>query len=158
MTSVTALNTSTTTTSFKEFVPAGTSLIITPQILHRDWLRLEIEQSIEAFNGNSPAPGVPPPKSSRSIKTIVTVPNGRTIILGGLCGRREVETIDQIPILGDIPLLGLLFQSRARTVSKTNLYIFITPQILEDPGFSDLDQVSQKARQESEAAAPAGPK
>ncbi len=150
VTSVSALNTSTTTTSFKEFVSAGTVLIIRPQIIHKDWLRLEIEQNIEAFVGSSPAPGVPPPKSSRSIKTIVTVPNRRTVILGGLCGRREIETVDKIPVLGDIPLLGLLFQSRSKSVSKTNLYIFITPRILNDKEFKDLEKISQEDQKKVE--------
>jgi general secretion pathway protein D len=145
VTSINALNTSTTTTSFKEFVPAGTVLIIKPHIIHNNWLKLEIEQNIEAFVGTSPTAGVPPAKSSRSIKTVVSVPNGHIVILGGLCGRREVETIDKIPILGDIPLLGLLFSSRSRSVTKTNLYIFIQPKILYQPEFQDLKTVSQEA-------------
>jgi general secretion pathway protein D len=144
VTSTNALNTSTTTTSFKEFVSAGTVLIIKPQIIHNKWLRLEIEQNIEDFVGSPPAPGVPPPKSSRSLKTVVTVPNGQMIILGGLCDRREVETIDKIPILGDIPILGLLFQSRTYSVSKTSLYIFIQPTILNDPEFEDLETISKQ--------------
>ena len=103
VTSTNALNTSTSTTSFKEFVSAGTILTIKPQIIYKNWLRLEIEQSIEDFIGNSPSLGVPPPKSSRLLKTTVTVPSGKMVILGGLCDRREIETVDKIPILGDIP-------------------------------------------------------
>jgi general secretion pathway protein D len=144
VTSINALNPTTTTTSFKEFVSAGTVLIIKPQIIHKDWLRLEIDQNIEAFVGNPPAAGIPPPKSSRSLKTVVTVPNGHTVILGGLCGRREIEAIDKLPLLGDIPILGLFFQSRSRTVSKTNLYIFICPRILIDPNFKDLKKISHQ--------------
>lgn len=147
VTSVNALNTSTTTTSFKEFVSAGTALIITPHIVHNDSLRLEIEQNIEAFVGSSPSAGVPPPRSSRSLKTVVTVPDGETVILGGLCGRREIETVDKIPFIGDIPILGLLFQSRTMSVSKTNLYIFITPRILHHPQFDDLKDVSRKDKE-----------
>ena len=114
--------------SFKEFVAAGTSLKIKPQIIRQNWLRLEIDQKIEAFLGNAPAPGVPPPKSSRSLTTVVAVPSGKTIILGGLINRREVTTVDKIPFLGDIPLLGLLFQNESSTIIKTNLYIFLTPK------------------------------
>lgn len=146
VTSTNALNTSTTTTSFKEFVSAGTVLKIKPQIIHKDWLRLEIEQNIEAFVGIPPSAGVPPPKSTRSIKTIVTVPNGKTVILGGLSDRREVVSIDKIPFLGDLPLIGLLFQSKTHSVSKTNLYIFITPKILNDPNFKDLEKISNKEK------------
>ncbi|MBI4850002.1 MAG: hypothetical protein HY808_15745 [Nitrospirae bacterium] len=142
VTSINALNTSSTTTSFKEFVAAGTALIIKPQIIHKDWLKLEIEQNIEAFVGTSPTAGVPPPKSSRLLKTVVTVPNGHTVILGGLCSRREIESIDKIPLIGDIPIIGLLFQSRSRTVTKTNLYIFLQPKILVDTDFRELKAIS----------------
>lgn len=142
VTSINALNTSSTTTSFKEFVAAGTALTIKTQIIHKDWLKLEIQQNIEAFVGSAPAAGVPPPKSSRSLKTVVTVPNGHTVILGGLCSRREVESIDKIPLLGDIPILGLLFQSRSRSVTKTNLYIFLQPKILVDADFRELKNIS----------------
>jgi general secretion pathway protein D len=151
VTSTNALNSSTTTTSFKEFVAAGTVLSIKPQIIHDNWLRLEITQNIESFVGNSPSLGVPPPKSSRLLKTVVTVPNGHTIILGGLCGRREIDSIDKIPLLGDIPILGLLFQSRARTVSKTNLYIFITPKVLLHPEFEDLKGISKEEQKKAQS-------
>ena len=150
VTSTNALNTATTTTSFKEFVSAGTVLSIEPHIIHHKWLRLKIDQNIEDFVGTSPSPGVPPPKSSRSIKTVVTVPSGRMIILGGLCDRREVETIDKIPLLGDIPVLGILFQSRTRSVSKTNIYVFIVPRILDDPEFKDLQDLSQQEKHKME--------
>lgn len=152
VTSTNALNSSTSTTSFKEFVSAGTVLIIKPQIIHSNWLRLEITQEIEAFIGNAPSLGVPPPKSSRSLKTIVTVPNGQMVILGGLYDRREVETIDKIPILGDIPILGILFQSKSRSVSKTNLYIFIWPKILIDSEFKDLYKISQEEQEKAKKA------
>jgi type II secretory pathway component GspD/PulD (secretin) len=108
---------------------------------------LEIDQYIEAFVGTSPSLGVPTPKSSRTLKTVVTVPNGRIIILGGLCSRREVETVEKIPLLGDIPILGFFFQSRTRIVSKTNLYIFIQPRILSHAQFDDLEEVSKEILQ-----------
>ena len=152
VTSTNALNSSTSTTSFKEFVSAGTVLIIKPQIIHSNWLRLEITQDIEAFIGSAPSLGVPPPKSSRSLKTVVTVPNGQMVILGGLYDRREVETIDKIPILGDIPILGMLFQSKTRSVSKTNLYIFIWPKILTDSDFKDLHAISQEEKEKAKKA------
>ncbi|WP_372369556.1 secretin N-terminal domain-containing protein [Candidatus Uabimicrobium sp. HlEnr_7] len=140
--SIDALNSSTTSTSFKEFVSAGTVLKIKPHIIRSKWLKLEIEQNVDAFLGAAPGVGIPPPKSSRSIKTTVTVPNNKTIILGGLNGRREIEAIDKIPILGDIPLLGYLFQNRSKSVTKTNLYIFITPIILNDD-FHRLESISR---------------
>ena len=127
---------SSSSTSFKEFVSAGTVLIIKPHIIRDNWLKLEIEQNVDAFLGAAPAAGIPPPRSTRSIKTTVTVPNNKTIILGGLNGRRETEAVDKIPLLGDIPGLGYFFQNRSKSVTKTNLYIFITPIIMNDPALN----------------------
>ncbi len=67
---------------------------------------------------------------SRNAKTSVVVADGDTIVLGGLTRHKEEETVSKVPILGDIPLLGWLFQARRTQSSKTNLLIFITPKII----------------------------
>jgi general secretion pathway protein D len=141
----------TTVTSFKEFATAGTTLRIKPHISRCNYLRLEITQTLESFVGVSNTPGTPPAKTSRSIKTTVTVPDGKTIILGGLVGRRETETVDKIPLLGDIPILGYLFQSRSKSVTQTSLYVFIIPKIIRHPDFKDLEEESKKHEKEMKA-------
>ena len=85
-----------------------------------------------------------------NVQTIVTVPNGKTIILGGL------EKIDQgkggtkVPLLGDIPFIGGLFRSTLNTDTQSRLYVFVKAHILrpgeELTGESDIEVVSAKNR------------
>jgi general secretion pathway protein D len=66
----------------------------------------------------------------REIKTTVTVGSGEIVVLGGLLDDNERRTIEKIPLLGDIPVIGELFKSRAKSRVKTNLMVFIRPTIL----------------------------
>jgi general secretion pathway protein D len=68
--------------------------------------------------------------NKREIETTVTVDNGEIIALGGLLDDNERRTIEKIPLLGDIPVLGELFKSRSKSRQKTNLMVFIRPTIL----------------------------
>ena len=69
----------------------------------------------------------------RETTTQVIVSNGQTIVLSGILRDEESEIRRKIPILGDIPLLGLLFQSREDTTTKTELIAFITPVVVDNP-------------------------
>jgi general secretion pathway protein D len=73
------------------------------------------------------------PTLSRSAETSVMVADGDTIVLGGLVRDKTSEVINKIPLLGDIPILGWLFKSRAASIEKTNLMLFITPKIMRQP-------------------------
>ena len=78
--------------------------------------------------------------AKRSAETVVVTPNGKTVVIGGLMQDQKTESIRKIPLLGDIPLLGLLFQRRITENEKTELLIFLTPEIIEQP--SDIAAVS----------------
>jgi general secretion pathway protein D len=137
---------------FSGFENAGITLIITPHISENESLRLEIEQTIEQFGKATPATGgvvLPPSKTSKEISNEVTVPNHRTVILGGLTSTVTTDVVAKIPILGDIPLLGLLFRKTEKKVEKRNLFVFITPHILDDPKFRDLERISDEALKEA---------
>ncbi|MHC4777528.1 MAG: type II secretion system secretin GspD [Planctomycetota bacterium] len=137
---------------FSGFEDAGITLIVTPHVSEDESLRLEIEQTIEQFGRASPPVGgvvLPPSKTTREISNEVTVPNHRTVILGGLTSTVTTETTAKIPILGDIPLLGLLFRKTESRVEKKNLFVFITPHILDDPDFRDLERISDEALKEA---------
>lgn len=73
------------------------------------------------------------PLAKRSIKTNIVVPNGDTAVLGGLIKDDQLETVTKVPLLGDIPILGWLFKSRATSTVKTNLLVFLTPKIIRNP-------------------------
>jgi type II secretory pathway component GspD/PulD (secretin) len=68
----------------------------------------------------------------RSAETVVVTPHATTVVIGGLMSTHKEETIDKIPILGDIPILGIPFRRTQRSDVKTELLIFLTPYIVND--------------------------
>ena len=88
-----------------------------------------------------PSGFVMPVFSVREVQTRVTVFDGATVVLGGLT-REDVRTVnDQVPVLGDIPLLGRLFQSKGKTSQKKNLIIFVTANKISPGGSLIREQV-----------------
>jgi len=106
----------------------GIKLDITPWISMGGQITAEIAPEVSNSDGNS-ADGYPN-VSTRSISTTVRLNNGETIILGGLVQNQQSETKEKIPILGDIPFIGFLFRTNAKTRIKSNLVVYITPHIL----------------------------
>jgi general secretion pathway protein D len=108
----------------------GLTLKVTPQINEGDTVKLDIEQEVSDVISISASSG--PTTRKRSIKTSVLVDDGEILVLGGLIEETVNDTIDKVPLLGDIPLLGKLFQSRATNKSKQNLMVFMRPNIMRD--------------------------
>ncbi len=135
------------TQTFGEYQEAPIELTISPHIASDDYLRLDITFLVEVF-GAGGGPGIPPPKTSREINTAVTVPNGATVVIGGLTLDDQQETTRQVPILGDIPIVGVLFRSTETRHTKNTLFLFLTPRILSDPQFRDLDEYSTQKKAE----------
>ncbi|MFN7395228.1 MAG: type IV pilus secretin PilQ, partial [bacterium] len=69
---------------------------------------------------------------TKHVKTQVLVENGGTVVIGGIFTQTERDTLNKVPLLGDIPYLGLLFQNKVRSTSRTELLVFITPKIVTD--------------------------
>lgn len=69
----------------------------------------------------------------RSADTVVVTPDGQTVIIGGLIADSKAEAETKIPLLGDLPLLGNFFKRKVKTDDKTELLIFLTPQIIQAP-------------------------
>ena len=155
-TTFTTTTTSTDTRSFGGFQEAGVTLEITPHISKDNYLTLEIQQKIEKFTGASEDPSVPPPKISREVQATVTVPDRRTVVIGGLTTDNQDEAIGGVPLLKDIPFLGKLFQSRSTSKEKSTVYLFITPHILADDDFAGLmDYTAEKKRRITESGSKA---
>lgn len=108
----------------------GIELIVTPQINVSGAIRLEIEQEVSSVAGPVSDDFNELIINKREIRTTVTVNDGEIIALGGLLDDNERRTIQRIPLLGDIPIIGELFRSRARSRVRTNLMVFIRPTIL----------------------------
>jgi general secretion pathway protein D len=130
--------------SFQGFEEAGLEMTVTPHISEGNYLNLELNLSIDQFTGSSSDPTLPPPKATRRLTNRITVPNHQTVIIGGLTSQRVLESTTKIPLLGDIPLLGMLFRRKDVRETNTHLYVFLTPHILDDDKFRDLGKVSKE--------------
>ncbi|WP_430417551.1 type II secretion system secretin GspD [Parasphingorhabdus sp.] len=111
----------------------GIELEVTPQINAGDEVRMELRQQVSSIAGPVSDDFNELIINKREINTTVTVGDGEIIALGGLLDDNERRTIQKIPFLGDIPIIGELFKSRGRSRVKTNLMVFIRPTILKDP-------------------------
>ena len=132
-------NSGSNTNALDGYIEAGTILTITPHISgDANYLRLDIDQTIDEFDKTSPTTNGVYPKKERHINTVVTVPDGQTVAIGGFTYDKESESLEKIPLLGDLPLIGFLFQSRVVEHTKRNIYLFLTPHILREEEFSDL--------------------
>lgn len=105
-------------------------LTITPQINSGDYLTLKVKQKVNDL-GDKDANGQYT-TTKREASTTAIVKDGQTIVIGGLMEDRDTVTINKVPFLGDIPILGWLFKSRDKKVDKVNFLLFITPYIIRD--------------------------
>lgn len=154
-----------TTTSFGGNEEAVTTLKITPSIslepirdsrgrvvkdangveMMRKFIRLQLEQDITRFVGESTDPALPPSQLQRKAVTEVTIPDEATVVIGGFTQFNDARAVDKIPyaieVLEKIPLLGPhvlvpifepLLQRKTETRERTTLYMFVTPHIITD--------------------------
>ncbi|MGE3182816.1 MAG: type II secretion system protein GspD [Phycisphaerae bacterium] len=137
------------TTSFAGFAKAGTQLQIEPHIAEGDHLELKYDLSVSSFTGAGGL-NTPPPRTSDTISSTVRVPDGFTVVVGGLISETFAESRSQVPAIGNVPILGLLFGNRTESKSKVRLYAFIRPTILRDDEFRDLKTLSIAATEDAE--------
>ena len=112
----------------------GISLKVKPQINEGNTIRLDLEQEISSLTETTAAG---PVTNKRTIKTSVLVENNEILVLGGLVQDSVLDSFDRVPVLGDIPLLGRLFQSQTSSKVKQNLMVFMRPGILRDVSASN---------------------
>ena len=108
----------------------GIELEVKPQINAGNQVKLDIRQEVSSIVGPVSSDFNELIINKREVKTTVTVRDREIIALGGLLDDNERRTIQKIPLLGDIPIIGELFKSRGRERTKTNLMVFIRPTIL----------------------------
>ena len=135
--------------NFAGYEESGITLTISPSISASRYLRLGIELQVSTFVGTFTVGTIPPPRITRTLVTEVNVPDGDTMVIGGIITDNKSESVDQIPFLGDIPLLGTLFKRESDTQDRTTLYFFVTPHILHDSDFADLAEVSYRKKLEA---------
>jgi general secretion pathway protein D len=128
---------------------AGITLDITPHISEGD-LRLDISLTRADFLETAD-PKKPPNTRSNEVTTKVTVPDGSTIILGGLLKLNQNKGGSKVPILGDIPLIGGLFRSVNNKDTQNKLYVFVKAEIIRSvdhtgKGMDQLTAISERDR------------
>ena len=135
-----------TTTPFMtvERKDVGVTLKVTPHIGEGGTLRLEVEQEVSSIAPTSSLGAATSDlvTNKRSVKTTVLADNEQTIVLGGMMQDDNNQSLDQVPGLGRIPLIGALFRSKASSYTKNNLLIFLQPTILRDG--NNVDSLSQE--------------
>lgn len=108
----------------------GLTLRIRPQITEGGAVRLQIYQEVSSVQDRLNPAGIITNK--RSIESTVLVDHGQIVALGGLVQDNTDTVVEKVPVLGDIPLLGLLFRYETRRQTKTNLMVFLRPVVLRE--------------------------
>ena len=114
-------------TSFRGF---GTSLVVTPTVMDRDLIRLQVVPEFSSLNSQNTVNGIPGTNVKR-VQTTVELREGQTFAIGGLLSRQELSNVSRIPLLGDIPYIGpKLFQSKNASEVETELLVLVSPEIV----------------------------
>ena len=111
----------------------GIDLKVKPQINEGNTIKLDVEQKVDSLAASS-AGAADLITNTRSIKTTVLVDDGEVVVLGGLIKDDLKESVQKVPGLGDLPLLGGLFRYKSTTKDKTDLMVFLHPVIMRDEG------------------------
>ena len=130
-----------------DYQDVGITLRILPQVNESDYVRLEVNQEVSDIKGAGTIQGAPD-RTQRSIKTIVLVKDQSTVVIGGLIRDVENETVEKVPFLGDIPLIGVLFRNTGTINTKQNLVLMLTPYIIESE--ADLKKIHDRKMEERE--------
>jgi general secretion pathway protein D len=107
----------------------GIKLRVTPQVNEGNAVQLVIEQEVSSVSGTT---GVDISINKREIKTTVMADSGDTVVLGGLIDEDVQESVQKVPLLGDIPIIGHLFKSTSNSTRKRNLMVFLRATIVRD--------------------------
>src|SRR3989338_6904304 len=114
-----------------EYKDIGIIFNVTPHVNNAGFVTLDVEPQITAIIGTVTVENTSLPElSNESTKTRVMVKDGETLVIAGLVKDQLTDTKKKIPFLGDIPIMGLLFQKSEKVSTKTDMMIFITPHII----------------------------
>jgi general secretion pathway protein D len=116
----------------------GIKLEVTPQVNQQGEVKLFVKQEVSSVAGPVSNRSSDLIFNKREFETTLTVGDGQILAIGGLLNDDERRTIEKIPLLSDIPLLGELFKSKSRTRRKTNLTVFIRPTVIRSRADGDL--------------------
>lgn len=136
-------------TSLGGLASAGTSITVEPHISEADYLQLGYSIELSNFTGTA-SNGLPPPSQKNAVDSSVTIPDGYTIVVGGLTTKSNSANNSSIPIIGQIPFLRWFFGTQSNNENDSTLFVFIRPVILRDDKFEDLKFISGKTAKAAE--------
>ena len=129
-----------------KFKPVGTKLEVTPHVTRDGMLRLKLMPEFGVKVGDViMGSGTVPIIDKRKVDTIALVEHGQTVVIGGLRKKEVSQQTNKIPLLGDLPILGMLFRFEGEDVSNSELVVFITPRIIERPVMSEEEKQAYEA-------------
>ncbi len=131
------------TTSFAGFADAGTTITVTPRIRDETSLQLDIAITVNTFTGAG-SEGIPPPRQTEEVTSQVNVPDGHTIILGGLNRGSKSHDYKGLPLLNRIPIVRSATGLTSKSETRSSMFVFIRPVILQDDKFRDLQYISEQ--------------
>ncbi|MEW5909856.1 MAG: type II secretion system secretin GspD [Thermodesulfobacteriota bacterium] len=131
------------TYSTYEYKDVGITLKITPHISKERLVRLNISEEISKLESST---DFRPTTLKRTIDTTVIVRDKNTVVIGGLIDQAFSKTEYRIPCLGDIPVAGWIFRNMAKENEKTNLFIFLTPHVVNSP--TEAEQILNQKKGE----------
>ncbi len=128
---------------------AGTIITVTPHINEDDHLQLEFEVEFSTFvQGGTPT--LPPPRQIDRVGSVVTIPDGKTVVVGGLKQIADGSSFSGVPWTEHIPVLRELTSLTTQQETTTSFFLFIRPRILRDSRFRDLRYLSEIDLQDAE--------
>jgi general secretion pathway protein D len=144
-----------------EMRKVGTKLTVTPRINEKKFVVMEIKQSFEEEGAPQTIAGAGGPSDwptvdSSELTASVAVRTGETIVLGGLTTRTGLDAKDRVPLVGDIPLIGRLFQRARDRGQKDETVVFITPFVLDSPEEIEAESARRREALEKRPEWPAG--
>ena len=131
--SATVLTTSNTVVNTIDYRNTGIILRVSPRISANGNVRLDVEQEISNVpTSSSSTPNLTPTVSERKVKSSILVANGQTVLLAGLISEQQNGTRNALPVFDQIPVLGDAFGHQDNNTTRTELIIFIRPQIIHN--------------------------
>ncbi len=119
-----------------EYRDVGKTLKITPHVTEDRLVRMQINLEVTEIDQAQTltTSSTLPVTLKRTVDTTVIVKDQQTVVIGGLIDDSTTQNENKVPVLGDIPLLGWMFKKSSTETDKTNLYVFLTPRVIKNPG------------------------
>ena len=123
---------------------AGTIISVMPHIGEADYLQLKFSIQFSSFSQQTGSSNLPPPRNIDQVDSTVTIPDGYTVIVGGLNRHDKAFSVSGLPFLENIPVLKYAFSNRSRSDTQSTLFVFIRPIILRNDRYEDLKFLSDR--------------